>query len=290
MRKFFTSTALVLITSGPLLAESHTGGTMFVDHNAQGDIYGSNLIGMRLYVSETEIDESIDLTEEARAEWNDVGEIKDLLISGEGDVKAVLLDIGGFIGLGEKTIAVDMESLRFLREGDNPDNVFVAIQGTEESLESAPEFQRTAMEGTVDEGATDEAASSDGSATEETAMAEADPAVSGDPIAPWERPVIERDGYLNIEAAALTAEDLDGAPLYGVNDDFIGEIEDLVVTEDGKIEQAIVDIGGFLGMGEHRIAIAFDELQIIRTDDGSDLRVYVSASKEQLEAREPYDG
>ena len=279
MRKFLTSTALVLITSGPLLAESHTGGTMFVDHNAQGDIYGSNLIGMRLYVSETEIDESID-----------VGEIKDLLISGEGDVKAVLLDIGGFIGLGEKTIAVDMESLRFLREGDNADNVFVAIQGTEESLESAPEFQRTAMEGTVDEGATDEAASSDGSATEETAMAEADPAVSGDPMAPWERPAIERDGYLNIEAAALTAEDLDGAPLYGVNDDSIGEIEDLVVTEDGKIEQAIVDIGGFLGMGEHRIAIAFDELQIIRIDDGSDLRVYVSASKEQLEAREPYDG
>ena len=284
MKKFLASTALVLITSGPLMAESHTGG-MFVDQNAQGDIYGSNLIGMRLYVSETEVDESMDATEETRAEWNDVGEINDILISGDGEVKAVLLDIGGFLGLGEKTIAVDMESLRFLRDGDDPDDIFVAMQGTEESLESAPEFQRTAMAGTAMEGATDDAASA-----EETEMAEADTTASGDPMTAWERPAIERDGYQNIEATDLTAEDMEGAALYGADDDSIGEVEDLIVTTDGQIEQAIVDVGGFLGLGEHRIAIDFDELQVVRSDDGSDLRVYVSATKEQLEAREPYNG
>ena len=284
MKKFLASTALVLITSGPLMAESHTGG-MFVDQNAQGDIYGSNLIGMRLYVSENEVDESMDATEETRAEWNDVGEINDILISGDGEVKAVLLDIGGFLGLGEKTIAVDMESLRFLRDGDDPDDIFVAMQGTEESLESAPEFQRTAMAGTAMEGATDDAASA-----EETEMAEADTTASGDPMTAWERPAIERDGYQNIEATDLTAEDMEGAALYGADDDSIGEVEDLIVTTDGQIEQAIVDVGGFLGLGEHRIAIDFDELQVVRSDDGSDLRVYVSATKEQLEAREPYNG
>ena len=284
MKKFLASTALVLITSGPLMAESHTGG-MFVDQNVQGDIYGSNLIGMRLYVSENEVDESMDATEETRAEWNDVGEINDILISGDGEVKAVLLDIGGFLGLGEKTIAVDMESLRFLRDGDDPDDIFVAMQGTEESLESAPEFQRTAMAGTAMEGATDDAASA-----EETEMAEADTTASGDPVTAWERPAIERDGYQNIEATDLTAEDMEGAALYGADDDSIGEVEDLIVTTDGQIEQAIVDVGGFLGLGEHRIAIDFDELQVVRSDDGSDLRVYVSATKEQLEAREPYNG
>ena len=284
MKKFLASTALVLITSGPLMAESHTGG-MFVDQNVQGDIYGSNLIGMRLYVSETEVDESMDATEETRAEWNDVGEINDILISGDGEVKAVLLDIGGFLGLGEKTIAVDMESLRFLRDGDDPDDIFVAMQGTEESLESAPEFQRTAMEGTAMEGATDDAGTA-----EETEMAEADTTASGDPVTAWERPAIERDGYQNIEATDLTAEDMEGAALYGADDDSIGEVEDLIVTTDGQIEQAIVDVGGFLGLGEHRIAIDFDELQVVRSDDGSDLRVYVSATKEQLEAREPYNG
>lgn len=337
MKTLLASTALALLATGPLMAEQHMGAGTFVEQSAEGDIYGSNLIGMRLYVSETEIDESMSATADARAEWDDVGEINDVLISDEGDVKAVLLDIGGFLGMGEKTIAVDMSSLNFLRDGDNPDDVFIAMQGTEESLEGAPEFERADMtemdtmdeasaEGTMDNASTegsDEMAATEANndnvavegedtaamesadepvaaeGAEDTAAVEgastdagndAEMAASGDQMDAWDRPAIEREGYQTVEATDLTAEDLEGATLYGANDDSIGDVEDLIVTTDGQIEQAIVDVGGFLGLGERRIAIGFEELQVVRSDDGGDTRVYVSATEEQLEGRPEYEG
>lgn len=272
MKKFLTSTALAMLVASPVLGAAHEG--MFVGEAAQGDIYGSNLIGMRLYVAESDIDDTTPVSADARTEWNDVGEINDVLISTEGEVKAVLLDIGGFLGLGEKTIAVDMDTLKFLRDQDDANDVFIAMQGSQDILESAPEFQRAGM---IEQ-------------EQATADTAADTTASGDPMGAWTRPNIERDGYQPIEFTDLTAEDLEGATVYGADDGSIGEIEDLVVTTDGQIEQAIIDVGGFLGIGQHRIAISFDEVQVVRSDDGADVRVYVSATQEQLEARPEYQG
>ncbi|MGB5556530.1 MAG: PRC-barrel domain-containing protein [Paracoccaceae bacterium] len=278
MKTFLASTALALLVAGPAAAASHMSGDMFVNTSAAGDIYGSNLIGMRLYVAETAIDETAPVTAEARTDWNDVGEINDVLISTEGEVKAVLLDIGGFLGMGEKTIAVDLNNLKFLHDNNDPNDVFVAMQGTQDMLESAPEFKRSDMT---------EQTPVDTVATNTTAT---DTTASGDPMQAWQRPAIERNGYQTLAAIDLTAEDLTGANVYGADDGSIGEIEDLVLSDDGQIQQAIIDVGGFLGMGEHRIAVSFDEVQIVRSNDGSDLRVYVAASQQQLEARPAYEG
>ena len=38
-------------------------------------------------------------------DWDDIGEISDLVLSQDGQVKAVLTDIGGFLGLGERDMA-----------------------------------------------------------------------------------------------------------------------------------------------------------------------------------------
>ncbi len=296
MKRILATTALAMLISGPAFAEAHMGG--FVDQAEQSDIYGSNLIGMRLYVAENEFDESTPVTADQRAEWNDVGEINDVLISRDGQVEAVLLDIGGFLGLGEKTVAVSMDSLKFLRDNDDPDDIFVAVQGSQAMLEEAPEFQRAEMtddmaaEEQTAEAETEMAAEEaevDAEATETAEAAETMP--SDDPaMTAWQRPAIEREGYARIEAGDLTAEDFEGANVYGVNDETIGEVENLVVTEDGQIQEAIMDIGGFLGLGEHRIAVNFDEMEIIRSEDGSDLRVYISATQEQLESRPEYEG
>ena len=37
--------------------------------------------------------------------------------------------------------------------------------------------------------------------------------------------------------------------------DSFGEIDDLIVSTDGKLTVAIVEVGGFLGVGKHRVAI-----------------------------------
>lgn len=44
--------------------------------------------------------------------------------------------------------------------------------------------------------------------------------------------------------------------------DKVGEVQDLIVAPDTYVSYAIVDVGGFLGMGEHRIAVPVKFFQI----------------------------
>lgn len=54
-----------------------------------------------------------------------------------------------------------------------------------------------------------------------------------------------------------------------------------------KITHAVLDVGGFLGMGEHRVAVPMDDLKLYSM--GTDVRVYLPWTKEQLEAQPSYD-
>lgn len=55
----------------------------------------------------------------------------------------------------------------------------------------------------------------------------------------------------------------------------------------GQITHAVLDIGGFLGMGQHRIALPVSDLRIYRSD--SDIRVYLPWTREQMTALPEYD-
>ena len=51
-----------------------------------------------------------------------------------------------------------------------------------------------------------------------------------------------------------------------------------------RFDEAIIDVGGFLGLGEHRVAVRMGDLKIMQSDDDpEDLRVYVASTKEELE-------
>ncbi|VDS06966.1 PRC-barrel domain protein [Paracoccus haematequi] len=104
-----------------------------------GDMSAETFIGKRLYSSETEVDVGATYTE-VDQNWNDIGEISDLVLSQDGQVKAVLVDIGGFLGLGERTVAVSMDDLRTIRDGDSENEYFIVFTANRAALENAPEF------------------------------------------------------------------------------------------------------------------------------------------------------
>ena len=83
---------------------------------------------------------------------------------------------------------------------------------------------------------------------------------------------------------------LEDARVYGSNDEDIGEINRLVLTQDGKIKHAVVDVGGFLGLGEHPIAVTMDELQILREENGSGIRIFIDSTQSELEKKPAYRG
>jgi sporulation protein YlmC with PRC-barrel domain len=62
----------------------------------------------------------------------DVGEIEDVIFSRQGRISHLLVDVGGFLGIGEKTVALNMGQIRLY-----PD--YAVFQGTREDLENMPE-------------------------------------------------------------------------------------------------------------------------------------------------------
>ena len=68
--------------------------------------------------------------------------------------------------------------------------------------------------------------------------------------------------------------------------DTIGEVSDLVVTDDGRVDAIVVGVGGFLGIGEKRVALAWDSIKLTEQDGGR--VILVSATREQLEGMPTY--
>ena len=52
-----------------------------------------------------------------------------------------------------------------------------------------------------------------------------------------------------------------GKGVYNDAGDKVGEINDLIVTPDKAVSYAIVGVGGFLGVGEHEIAVPVGQLK-----------------------------
>lgn len=54
---------------------------------------------------------------------------------------------------------------------------------------------------------------------------------------------------------------LSGVKVYNSNNENIGSIDDMLADKDGRIKAVVVGVGGFLGMGEHLVAIPFDQVK-----------------------------
>ena len=66
----------------------------------------------------------------------------------------------------------------------------------------------------------------------------------------------------------------------------IGTVSDLIVASDGTIAAALVNVGGFLGIGEKEVAVPFSSIELVRNDN--DWRLVVDATKDALRDAPPY--
>jgi sporulation protein YlmC with PRC-barrel domain len=57
------------------------------------------------------------------------------------------------------------------------------------------------------------------------------------------------------------ASKLHGIEVYNQQNEKIGDIDDVLLDKDGKAKLAVLGVGGFLGMGEHNVAVNFSELK-----------------------------
>lgn len=278
-----------------------------------------------------------------------IGDINDIVLGTDGKIEAVVVGVGGFLGIGEKDVAVDFAQLEWAeRDGDR----WLVAPMTKEQLETQAAFDRSAYEpeqpvASTDPAATTPPAGGVAPAPDATAEAPAAPApdataeapapaepaapapdataeapatttpvpetttqapepapadqmaqnpAPADPAAPapdastdtTTTGAIDKSTLTELPATDVRAEEMIGTKVYGAGDVDVGEIGDVVLTPDGKIDAYVIDVGGFLGAGEKEVAVGSDNLAFMTDKDGNKY-LYTNFTKEQFDAAAAYD-
>jgi sporulation protein YlmC with PRC-barrel domain len=302
VRKLLATTALVTLITGAAYAQETTttqpAPVAPAEQAAPGTVatpasgfLASNLIGETVYNGTGDNAENI-------------GKVNDVVIGADGNVEQVVVGVGGFLGIGEKNVALDYKEISWAeRDGDR----WIVVNATKDQLQAQADFDRkmydpapatsTAMapaDTNAMAPAENNAMAPAAPATDTTAAAPAAPATDTTAAAPaattdtTQTAAIDRSTLTEMPAGDIRAEDLVGTTVYGANDANVGEIGDVVLTQDGKVDAVIIDVGGFLGIGEKEVAVGMDKLAFMTDADGNKY-LYTNFTKEQLEAQTAYD-
>ncbi|MEO0852035.1 MAG: PRC-barrel domain-containing protein [Cyanobacteria bacterium J06648_11] len=83
-------------------------------------------------------------------------------------------------------------------------------------------------------------------------------------------------------ATGVRASNLMNQPIVNAENETIGDINDVVVDSSGNVEQVIVGVGGFLGLGERNVGIAYDKLSVGKKADGA-IKITTALTRTDLE-------
>ncbi|NMG38295.1 PRC-barrel domain containing protein [Chelativorans sp. ZYF759] len=270
----------------------------------------SNIIGESVYNSVADDAENI-------------GNVNDIVLGVDGEAEYVIIGVGGFLGLGQRDVAIPFEELEW---SERDGQAWLVVNTTRESLEAQPEFDTSAYDPALGVPARDTAAAPAGDATQTTDtaaapaddMAETDDDMAAAPAddmtatdddsvaaAPtddvdanddvaatdtdqMETGAVDPTTLDGVDMGAISTDDLIGTTVYGANDENVGSVGDVILSQDGDVEAILVDVGGFLGMGTKEVALGMDNLEFMRDADGN-MYLYTQFTEEQLEAQPEYD-
>lgn len=78
-----------------------------------------------------------------------------------------------------------------------------------------------------------------------------------------------------------------GKSVVNADNESIGNVNDLVTDQNGKLIAIVVGAGGFLGIGEKNVAIRFEDIKLAR-DENNDVKVIADISKEIIASAPDY--
>jgi sporulation protein YlmC with PRC-barrel domain len=119
-----TTTAPAAGTTGTTSAAGAGMTGEYLTEQAQNQISANDYIGKSIYNGE---DKSI-------------GSVTDLILEENGGIVAAVVGVGGFLGMGQKDVAVPMDKITVTREADSND-IRLTTTETADALKAAPEFK-----------------------------------------------------------------------------------------------------------------------------------------------------
>jgi len=110
-------------------AQAPAAGESYLTAQADDQISANTYIGQTVYNSADE----------------NIGKISDLIMEKDGGITAAVIGVGGFLGIGEKWVAVPFDTISITQVPDS-DDVKLTTTETAESLQAAPEFKTKAQQ------------------------------------------------------------------------------------------------------------------------------------------------
>ncbi len=292
MKMLLSTTALVIALGAPALTSAQTQAPVenpantqqnmemqgFLDQRGTSDLFVSELMGHEVYARRTaqgmtpsgdastrNADGTQAMATMDRGDLGDmdnIGQINEIVLSNTGEVRALVIGVGGFLGMGEHDVAVTMDQISFATDPDDRSEIYIVVSTDAEMMRDYPSYDRSAM------------AMPDGQQQSDTVR---------EGQTGFAAPQIERDGYARVEATEVSTEVLMGKTVYDANDNDVGEVTDMIINDAGEITDVIIDFGGFLGIGSSQASLGFDELTILSTEGYDDVRIYVDATRDQIQ-------
>lgn len=89
------------------------------------------------------------------------------------------------------------------------------------------------------------------------------------------------------EAGARLGSEMVGADVYSTSGEKLGDVNDLIVDTSGRISALVVGVGGFLGVGEKNVALAWNAVTVGPGEKGRP-RLSVDVSRDALDKAAPF--
>jgi sporulation protein YlmC with PRC-barrel domain len=99
------------------------------------------------------------------------------------------------------------------------------------------------------------------------------------------KPKKEKGAY----PALLTASEIKGTKVTNLQNESIGEIDEVLIDPDtGTVRFAVLEVGGFLGIGATKVAVPWNAFQISK--EGDKPKYVLDATKDRLEKAPKVEG
>jgi sporulation protein YlmC with PRC-barrel domain len=119
--------SLTVLAAGALLASSAASAVSAAKADVMNTVPGSSLTVTDWYKQ--------DVYDQSNTK---IGQIMDVLVGQDGQVSALIVGVGGFLGAGEKDVAVSFNTVKATKK-DN--KIYLTMNTTKDALKAAPGFK-----------------------------------------------------------------------------------------------------------------------------------------------------
>jgi sporulation protein YlmC with PRC-barrel domain len=202
-----------------------------------------------------------------------VGDVNSVILTRDGSVSAVIVGVGGFLGIGEREVAIRWQDLQIRNNGDD-----VRTSLTKDAVRALPEYRYAEgqQRGTVitqpAQRTTPAPAATDATPQRTQPAANTAPQTMARTVVPT--------------GDSLSANAIIGASVRDQRNESIGRVYDIIMDARGTPQTIVISVGTVMGMGGRRTAVPLSDVRFTR--DGDSVVLATGLTTEQLQQMPEY--